>query len=49
MERGAVYRVRGFGGGLLLKREESFSGVFLVPWDYAAIKGAVSDKKRYRE
>jgi hypothetical protein len=30
-------------------RGKSFSGFFLVPWDYAAIKGAVSDKRRYRE
>ncbi len=30
-------------------RGKSFSGFFLVPWDYAAIKGAVSDKRRHRE
>jgi hypothetical protein len=42
VERGAVYRVRGFGGGL--EREEFFR-IFLVPWDYAAIDGAISPEE----
>jgi hypothetical protein len=42
VERGAVYRVRGFGGGL--EREEFFR-IFLVPWDYAAIVGAKSPEE----